>query len=77
MTKLKVTYFEPEDVLHLLIAEGTEVDSIELGPQITAELNANGELIGVEIFKASSFLRDFLLETVQAKLLNLTLAKTG
>ncbi|MDD1631039.1 MAG: DUF2283 domain-containing protein, partial [Methylococcaceae bacterium] len=35
--------------------------SVELSPNITAELNAEGELIGVEILKASIFLRDFIL----------------
>jgi hypothetical protein len=34
-------------------------------------LNTNGDLIGVEILKASIFLRDSILETTQAKLLQL------
>ena len=53
------------------ITEETETDSVEISPNITAELNQDGELIGVEILKASIFLRDFVLETTQAKLLNL------
>ena len=67
-------YFEQEDVLHLLIAEGEEANSIELAPNITAEVNAAGELIGIEILQASSFLRNFILDTAQAKLLNLKVA---
>jgi uncharacterized protein YuzE len=47
------------------------VDSVELSPNITAELNANGEMCGVEILKASTFLRDFILESTQAKLMQL------
>jgi len=34
-------------------------------------LNGEGELIGIEIIQASSFLRDSILETTQAKLLQL------
>jgi len=36
-------------------------------------MNAKGELIGVEILNASYFLRNFVLESVQAKLMNLRL----
>jgi len=66
-------YFETEDVLHLLIAEDEEHSTMEITPNITAEMNAKGELIGVEILNASYFLRNFVLESVQAKLMNLRL----
>ena len=67
-------YFEIEDVLHLLISEGEESQTVEISPHITAEINAQGELIGVEILNASQFLRNFVLESVQAKLMQLRLA---
>lgn len=69
MNKTKLAYFEKEDVLHLAIADEPECESIELSPNITAELNDNGELIGIEILNASVFIRDSLLESVQAKML--------
>ena len=72
MNKPKLSYFEKEDVLHLAIADDEEANSVELSPNSTAELNANGELIGIEILNASAFMRDTILETAQAKLLNLT-----
>ena len=65
-------YFEQEDVLHLVITDEPEAGSVEISPDITAELNEEGELIGVEIINASSFLRNSILESVQGKLLNLT-----
>lgn len=71
MDKTKMTYFKNEDILHIVISEGKEADSIELSPNITAELNESGELIGIEILEASSFLRDSILETSQAKILKL------
>ena len=56
-------------MLHLVVQEGPEAQSVELSPNITAELNDKGELIGLEILQASSFLRDTILESAQAKLL--------
>lgn len=67
----QMNYFKEEDILHLLISEEPESASIEISPNVTAELNADGELIGVEILNASNYVRDFILESVQGKLLNL------
>ncbi len=64
-------YFEQEDIIHLVIAEGLESRSLELSPNITVELNDQNELLGVEILNASKFLRDTVLESVQAKTLQL------
>lgn len=67
----QINYFKEEDILHLLISEEPEASSIEISPNITAELNAMGELIGVEIINASTYIRDSILESVQGKILNL------
>jgi len=69
MNNPKMTYFPEQDVIHLAMTDEDEMGSVELSPNITAELNAEGELIGVEILKASIFLRDFILESTQAKLM--------
>jgi len=71
MNKTKMIYFKDEDVLHLTISDEKESGSVELSPNITAELNKSGELIGIEILRASSFIRDSILEAAQAKMLNL------
>ncbi|MGB3533296.1 MAG: DUF2283 domain-containing protein [Microcoleaceae cyanobacterium] len=68
----QMNYFKEEDILHLLISEEPEAGSIEISPNVTAEVNAAGELIGVEILNASTYIRDFVLESVQGKLLNLS-----
>ncbi len=44
---------------------------MELSPNITSEIDEDGELIGIEILNASTFVRDSILETAQAKLMNL------
>jgi uncharacterized protein YuzE len=77
MNKARMTYFEKDDVLHLAISDEPEAGSVEVSPNITAELNAKGELIGIEILSASTFIRDSVLESVQAKVLDLTEAKTA
>ena len=69
MNKPRMVYFEKDDVLHLAISDEPEKGSVELSPNITAELNDKGELIGIEILNASAFIRDSILESVQAKVL--------
>ncbi|MCG3159776.1 MAG: hypothetical protein JMDDDDMK_00796 [Acidobacteria bacterium] len=71
MNKTTIRYFEQEDILHLVISEEPESRSLELSPGITVELNDQNELIGVEILNASKFLRDAVLESIQAKTLQL------
>ena len=68
---MKMVYFEKEDVLHLAISDEPEMGSMELGPNITAELNNDGERIGIEILNASAFIRDSVVESLQAKKLSL------
>ena len=75
MTKGHMAYFEKDDVLHLAITDEPEAGSLDVGHGITAELNAQGELIGIEILNASRFLRDTVLDSVQAKMLELAEAK--
>lgn len=69
MNKPRMMYFEEDDVLHLSITDEKEAGSVELAPNVTAELNEKGELIGIEILDASQFVRDFVLEAAQAKML--------
>jgi len=71
MNKPRIRYFEKEDVIHLLISAEPESRSVELSPNITVELNDQNEMIGIEILNASEFLRDTVLDSVQAKTLQL------
>ena len=70
----KLVYFDQEDILHLLLADGEEANSVELSPTITAELNAQSEVIGIEILQASTFVCEVLLELAHAQRLKLSLA---
>ena len=75
MNKINMEYFENEDILHLAISSEPEAGSVEISPNITAELNSKGELIGIEILNASTFIRDSVIDSVQAKILNLSEAQ--
>jgi uncharacterized protein YuzE len=77
MNKMHMEYFEKDDVLHLAISDEPEAGSVELSPNITAELNEKGELIGIEILNASTYVRDSIMESVQAKMLKLPQAQSA
>ncbi|MBK6712254.1 MAG: DUF2283 domain-containing protein [Chloroflexi bacterium] len=62
-------YFEKEDILHLVVSDEPEANSIELGTEHYRRVEWKGELIGVEILNASAFLRDSLAESIQFKML--------
>jgi uncharacterized protein YuzE len=72
MNSAHLSYFDQEDVLHLAISDEPEAGSVEISPNITAELNAKGAVIGIEILHASTFIRDSILETVQGRLLEIS-----
>ncbi|MFQ5343986.1 MAG: DUF2283 domain-containing protein [Anaerolineae bacterium] len=75
--KSQMAYFVKDDVLHLAISDEPEARSIELIPNVTVELNDKGELIGIEILNASTFVRDVILESVQGKMLQLSEAQVA
>ena len=77
MDKTKMTYFKEEDILHLSISDEKESNSVEMSPNVTAEFNERGDLIGIEILEASSFIRDSIFESVQARVLNFQKADNG
>lgn len=63
-----MNYFEQDDIIHITIKKGEETNSVEVSPNVTVELDNQNEIIGVEILQASTYLRDNILESIQAKL---------
>jgi uncharacterized protein YuzE len=59
MNEFKVHYDEAEDILHLG-KEGQENEVVELSPGVNIELDDQGKLIGIELFKASLLFRNVL-----------------
>jgi uncharacterized protein YuzE len=52
MSDFNVHYDETEDILYLG-KEGQEYEVVELAPGINMELDDQGKLVGLELFKAS------------------------
>ena len=59
MKEFKISYDEAEDILYLA-KEGEEKEIVELSPGVNIELDSSGQLIGVEVFKASYLLKDVI-----------------
>jgi len=59
MKDFKIYYDEAEDILYLA-REGQEKEVVELSPGVSVELDDAGQLIGVEVFKASCLLKDVI-----------------
>jgi len=55
--------------LRIATSDEPEKEGIEFSPNIMAELNEKGKLIGIEILSASTFIRYSILEAVPAKTL--------
>lgn len=55
------------DVLYLIAAEGPIYRSTEVAPGITIEYGKEGEIIGVEILRASLVLKEKIVATLHAK----------
>jgi len=66
MDDFKVYYDEEEDILYLA-KEGKEVEVVEISPGVNMELDSNGNLIGVELFRASHMFKD-ILKSMEKKL---------
>jgi uncharacterized protein YuzE len=59
MKEFKISYDEAEDILYLA-KEGEEKEVVELSPGVNVEPDNSGQLIGVEVFKASYLLKDVI-----------------
>ncbi|MBI5055914.1 MAG: DUF2283 domain-containing protein [Nitrospirae bacterium] len=66
MEDFKVFYDEEEDILYLA-KEGEESEVVEISPGVNMELDSNGNLIGVELFKASRMFKD-VIKSMEKKL---------
>lgn len=52
-----VNYDPKKDVLYIVAKKGKEEEFVEIAPNINVELDEKGEVIGIEILNASSFLK--------------------
>jgi len=55
---MKSRYDPEHDILSIRVSEGTYWKSVELGDLAVIDISRDGNVIGLEIFKASHFFRD-------------------
>jgi len=60
-----VNYDSQNDVLYIVMGEGMEEEYVEVAPGVNVELDARGEIIGIEILRASEFLRPVAVPLLQ------------
>ena len=60
MNKNLINYDAEADALAVYISKGKEEEFIDIAPNVVAELDKNGSIIGVEILNASKVLRAVL-----------------
>ena len=65
-----VNYDAQNDVLYLGAKPGIEEEQVEIAPGISAELDVNGKVIGVEVLNASRVFKD-VSKLLQSKLLQI------
>ena len=54
------TYDQHSDSLYIFAKEGQEEEARELVPGVNIELNNNGDIIGIEILRASKLLQSMV-----------------
>jgi len=59
MNAFEVYYDESEDILYLA-KEGMEHEFVEISPGVNVELDEDGNLIGIELFNASTLLKNVI-----------------
>jgi uncharacterized protein YuzE len=52
-----VNYDSKADILYIVARKGKEEEFVEVAPGINVELDEKGEVIGIEILRASTFLK--------------------
>jgi len=64
MNAFEVFFDEKEDILYLA-KEGMEQEVVEISPGVNAELDEKGNLIGIELFNASTLLKNVITPIVK------------
>jgi len=59
MDEFRISYDDQEDILYLG-KPGQEYEVLELSPGVSLEFDADGQLIGIELLKASSLMKEVI-----------------
>ena len=67
MAESKVRYDAKADVLYLVCDDGEIARSIEVSPGITVEFGDAGNILGIEILRASKVLTEKVIASLHAR----------
>jgi uncharacterized protein YuzE len=62
-----VSYDPSSDVLYIATRKGVEEEFTEIAPGVNVEMDDRGNVLGVEILRASHTLKDFLKSLVKKR----------
>ena len=66
---VKHVYYDAEaDILYIVVKEGPAEDTIEVDEDIFMELGENGEVMGIEIWRASKNILEPISKTIASKI---------
>ena len=66
---VKRVHYDPEaDILYIVLKEGPAEDTIEVDDDIFVEIDEKGNIIGIEIWRASRNLLDHLSRVIASKI---------
>ncbi|MCE4614977.1 MAG: DUF2283 domain-containing protein [Desulfurococcales archaeon] len=66
---VKKVHYDPEaDILYIITKEGPVEDTLPADDDIYIELDKNGNIIGIEIWKASTNILENITNTISKKL---------
>ena len=74
---MRITYDPSVDVLYIELRSAVAEDSIDLQEGVTADLDSNGHIIGIEFLDARARLGPEALATVALERLPLAAIETG
>ena len=72
---MKITYDQEADVLYIQLREATPADSTDLEKGMTADLDAEGHVIGLEVLDARLRLGEGTLANIALERFPLTLSE--
>ena len=66
---VKHVYYDAEtDILYVVVKEGPAEDTMEVDEDIFMELGENGEVMGIEIWRASKNILEPISKTIASKI---------
>ena len=66
---VRSVHYDPEaDILYILLREGPVEDTVEVAEDVFVELDEKGEVIGIEIWRASKNVLEPLTQVIAEKI---------